>query len=242
MNKDTYYFAHDYNAHTDLKIRALRKHYGWEGYGWFWFIIETLRGESEYSLQYSEFVFESLSEEMKCEPADAKKFIDHCVSFGLLKMDAEKFFSPRLNRNMGEYQDSIEQRRQAGKISASKRKKSTTVQRPFNDRSTSVQQLNKTKLNKTSTPLTPQGDDDDVVKFFESNTGYAVTPAIAETLKTMVDEHGEEKVRDAARAAAIASARSPARYMDKVLRGDAARPSGNGHRKLNNREVVVNAV
>jgi len=51
MAKDAYYFSHDANAHLDEKIIELRMDLGWEGYGVYWAIIETLRNASNYKLE-----------------------------------------------------------------------------------------------------------------------------------------------------------------------------------------------
>jgi len=42
MKKSTFYFSHDYNAHNDVKILFLRQQLGMEGYGIYWFLIESL--------------------------------------------------------------------------------------------------------------------------------------------------------------------------------------------------------
>ena len=42
MKKSTFYFSHDYNAANDVKILFLRQKYGMEGYGVYWFLIESL--------------------------------------------------------------------------------------------------------------------------------------------------------------------------------------------------------
>lgn len=53
MNKDTFYFSHDYNAANDVKILFLRQKYGMLGYGIYWFIVESLAqsgGELPYKI------------------------------------------------------------------------------------------------------------------------------------------------------------------------------------------------
>ena len=42
MKKDSYYFSHDYNARNDFKCLFLRQQLGMEGYGIYWFLIESL--------------------------------------------------------------------------------------------------------------------------------------------------------------------------------------------------------
>ena len=51
MAKHTYYFTHDFNSHTDEKILDLRMDLGFEGYGIYWFLIETLASSTGYKLE-----------------------------------------------------------------------------------------------------------------------------------------------------------------------------------------------
>jgi len=104
--KDAFYFRHDSNASSDMKLRSMRRKYGWQGIGWYWYIIECLRNEDEYYLEYSDFTFDSLSEDMKCQPEETKAFIDDCMNaYKLLKLNGEHFFSKRLKRDMATWND-----------------------------------------------------------------------------------------------------------------------------------------
>ena len=47
MVKEAYFFRHDKNARNDIKMISLRQKFGWEGYGLFWGIIETISEASE---------------------------------------------------------------------------------------------------------------------------------------------------------------------------------------------------
>ncbi len=42
MKKNTYYFSHDYNAANDVKVLFLRQQLGMEGYGIYWYLVESL--------------------------------------------------------------------------------------------------------------------------------------------------------------------------------------------------------
>lgn len=42
MRKDTFYFTHDFNARTDVKIKKLIQKHGLLGYGIYWSLIEDL--------------------------------------------------------------------------------------------------------------------------------------------------------------------------------------------------------
>jgi hypothetical protein len=51
MNKETYYFSHDYTARTDAKIKKLLQKHGYLGYGLYWALIEDLY-LNDNSIQY----------------------------------------------------------------------------------------------------------------------------------------------------------------------------------------------
>ena len=54
MNKDTFYFSHDYNTRNDFKIKQLIRTHGMNGYGVFWAIIEDLyQNNNELLADYS---------------------------------------------------------------------------------------------------------------------------------------------------------------------------------------------
>ncbi len=42
MKNKSYYFSHDGNAHNDVKLQFLIDELGMEGYGIFWYLIESL--------------------------------------------------------------------------------------------------------------------------------------------------------------------------------------------------------
>mgnify|MGYP001571362697 CR=1 FL=1 len=112
--KDAYYFKHDSNAHTDLKIKRLVKRYGWQGYGWWWLLIEIMRDQASYSLDYTEETFDFLSAEMSCSVDGAKQFIDVLLDIKLLQRNGnDNLFSKRLNNDMRVKDDIQEQARQA---------------------------------------------------------------------------------------------------------------------------------
>jgi hypothetical protein len=124
VSKDVYYFKHDANASQDLKLKSLRKHYGWTGNGWYWYLIECLRSEDAYKMSYSDSSFEGLSDDMKCRPAKVKEFIDTCLDLKLFTKNGNTFYSERLSRDM-EHLDEVRQgRRKAGLVSAAKRQDS----------------------------------------------------------------------------------------------------------------------
>lgn len=130
------YFPHFCKARNDRKIRRLRKDMGIEGYGIFFMLLEILREQTE--LRYPMDDIDLLADEFGTSEENIRKVIN---DYGLFEVSEDNhFFSPKLIEYLEPYFKMKEQRSLAGKKSAAKRKKtdenSTTVQRPFNDRST----------------------------------------------------------------------------------------------------------
>lgn len=97
--KEAYWFKHDSNAKYDDKILEMRSDYGYEGYGIYWAIIETLRDSSDFKLNLSSK--KSLSLSLAIEEEKLEKFIKDCIDkYKLFEIKADKFFSNRLLTQM----------------------------------------------------------------------------------------------------------------------------------------------
>ncbi len=174
MNKDAYYFPHFSNARNDRKILRLRRELGTEGYGIYFMILEILRDSSDYKYPIEDI--DLLADEFKVSEPKVRTVICNYQLFEI--DDNQMFFSAKFNEYLAPYIRMKEQRRLAGIASASKRLDSTSVQRPFNDRSTTVQQSkvkeskvkeSKVKESKVNIFIPPQIEE--VKLFFEEN-GY----------------------------------------------------------------------
>ncbi len=112
--KDDYYFPHDMGARNDGKIIALRMKYGWQGYGLFWALVETLRAEKNYI--YPTKDLPSLAYSLQ---ADASMLEDIIRGYDLFEFktieEAEYFFSTRLCHSMEIYNSMKEKRIEAGR-------------------------------------------------------------------------------------------------------------------------------
>ena len=115
--KDAYYFSHDANARNDPKICAMRAVYGYEGYGWYWAIIEMLREQAEFKLPYSKaWAWLNLSSSLATTKDTIKQFVDDCINeYELLTSDGDYFWSDSLNRRMERREEQREKLRQAGR-------------------------------------------------------------------------------------------------------------------------------
>lgn len=142
MAKEALYFPHDGNARNDDKMIAVRMRHGAEGYAIYFMILERLfEGTNYMSLKdYNVIAFE-----LRVSADKVKSVIE---DFGLFQFtdDGKRFYSESLNRRMEPLNRVREQRRLAGKASAELRQKKTESkklnknERPFNDRSTTVEE------------------------------------------------------------------------------------------------------
>lgn len=117
--KDTYYFSHDSNASQDPKILAMRSVYGWEGYGWYWMLVEMMREQQDYKLNIEgKYAFNALCFQMQCTEEKARQFIGDCINeFKLFESDGKTFWSNSLLRRM----DKAKEKSKKAKQSAQKK-------------------------------------------------------------------------------------------------------------------------
>jgi len=90
MAKDTFYFSHDYNARNDFKILFLRQQLGMEGYGIYWFLIESL-AESGGRLPLK--IIPVMAMQMQVTEVKVSAVINN---FDLFEVAENEFFSTRL--------------------------------------------------------------------------------------------------------------------------------------------------
>lgn len=165
--KDAFYFSHDSNASNDPKCILLIDQLGLEGYGIFWVLIEILRDQSDYT-----YPIAMLRPLARRYGTSEEKMLAVVMKYDLFTIaNDEFFFSESLSRRMEALDRKREQARAAGQISAQKRLllngRSTDVQPTLDDRSTS--KVNKSKENKSNTPIPPTGGtDEDFERFWKA--------------------------------------------------------------------------
>ena len=155
------FFSHDSDAFYDEKIVGLRADYGFESYGLWWFIIERMRKEKDFKLDYDKKIFRSIKV-LTGTTIDVEKFINDCINeYELFVLEDDKFYSKsflnRMNLMIEKQQKKSEQARIAGKKSAEARRQKknneinedeTDVEQPLEDNATNVQQpLEKSQRN-----------------------------------------------------------------------------------------------
>jgi len=138
MNKDTYYFQHDYEPTSDPKIQAMLSQDGALGYALFWRIVEMLHSDSNHRIPLKKYIFMALAQQMKTSVEEVDSFIQQCVNvYELFISDGQCLWSERVLRNIYKRNEISEKRAAAGKASAKKRADATDAQQV----STSVEQI-----------------------------------------------------------------------------------------------------
>lgn len=120
MPKDnTQYIPLDIDFFEDLKIKALRKAEGLAGCSFYLYIVFKMRATKEARLEYCDFTFNALSEDVYDAPEKVKNYIDACISpkIGLFKKEGDYFYSQRCRDEVRKLKESREQKIEAGKKS-----------------------------------------------------------------------------------------------------------------------------
>ena len=113
MPKDIFYFSHDSNARNDEKIVEIRMNFGWEGYGLYFAIIETLREQENYT--YPSNAIAKLAFSFNIGVEKLKPIYESFFSTGLLIEKDGVFYSESLMKRMEKIDESRAKRAAAGR-------------------------------------------------------------------------------------------------------------------------------
>ena len=162
--KDAYYFSHDSNARNDPKIQALMSKWGYEGYGWWWAVLETLREQPGYRYPLNKYTYGAFARMFCTTKENATEFLSDCFhefadeKGGLLIIDEQFLWSESFSRRMF----TIDEKREKARKSVSHRWTSknantdeqdnqqfvdTNEIRTYNERITDVIQGKESKVN-----------------------------------------------------------------------------------------------
>lgn len=89
--KESFYFRHDYTAHTDPKVMRMQAKHGLAGYGAFWMIVEMMAAET--GRLYMQKDYETIAFALRSNEMLIQSVVE---DFGLFEIDDEKFWSTRL--------------------------------------------------------------------------------------------------------------------------------------------------
>ena len=106
--KDTFYFNHDCMAQQDDKIRKLIRKHGYEGYGIFWSIIESLYLNAN-ALRTD---YEGIAYDMRVNESTIQSIIN---DFDLFKIKDDFFGSKSVERRLNERYEKSNKAKQSAK-------------------------------------------------------------------------------------------------------------------------------
>ncbi len=129
MNKETFYFSHDYNSRNDVKIKKLLSKHGLLGYGIFWAIIEELYNNTNVlPLDY-----DTISYDLRI---DKSVLISVINDYDLFVFDGNTFGSLSVERRLKERDERSHKARQSVLKRWNKAKEDTNVLPPNNEPNT----------------------------------------------------------------------------------------------------------
>jgi hypothetical protein len=80
------YFSHDVGMRNDIKIKALRRKYGNNGYAAYLIILEILTNEDHFELEWNDMCIELLTSDFDIDFDELKEIIDYCIKLNLLQI------------------------------------------------------------------------------------------------------------------------------------------------------------
>lgn len=129
MNKETFYFSHDYNSRNDVKIKKLLSKHGLLGYGIFWAIIEELYNNTNVlPLDY-----DTISYDLRI---DKSVLISVINDYDLFVFDGDTFGSLSVERRLKERDERSHKARQSVLKRWNKAKEDTNVLQSNNEPNT----------------------------------------------------------------------------------------------------------
>ena len=195
--KKAYYFSHDRNARNDEKIMKLRSEYGWEGYGLYFALLEILFETEKQKISFDNIKF--LSYNLNVKQKKLEQFINYCCTVELLKKDENYFWSNGLKKRCEEINKKIEQTREAGRISAQKRKekKQQMLENRCNENSTSVEKnVNENltiKLNKINNSIKDNIDNNSNISIKASKKEIKKEKEERKTFDDLIDSYTQNE-------------------------------------------------
>lgn len=97
--KDTIYFPHDFDAHTDPKIIKLRMKFWWEWYGLYRATLESMRWDADIQLKQSDI--DAFAFRLQYDNKKYEDILNYCVEIELFIFDTKDcvYFSKRLQED-----------------------------------------------------------------------------------------------------------------------------------------------
>lgn len=90
------YFTHDNDMRNDVKVKALRRKFGHEGYSLWCMLLETLTDSSDFKYEYTDLNIELLSADFDIDSDRLREIIDYLLLLKLLQTEDNYLYSSKL--------------------------------------------------------------------------------------------------------------------------------------------------
>lgn len=120
MEKDCFYFSHDYNARTDSKIKELIRNHGMKAYGIYWSIVEDLYNNAN-ALKTN---YEGIAYDLRESVEVVKSVIN---DFDLFVMDGDSFGSESVERRLNKRNEKTIKARESASYRWKKQRENANV-------------------------------------------------------------------------------------------------------------------
>ncbi len=111
------YFYHDADMRNDIKVKALRRRFGAEGYAVWNYLLEVLTDSEGFVIEFSALEKELLAADFDTTNERLAEIVDYCCTLGLLQRTEDKqgIFSRSHQARLQAVLDLKDKRRRAGK-------------------------------------------------------------------------------------------------------------------------------
>jgi hypothetical protein len=117
MHKEKqYYFPHDCNTSQQPNMVVLIQKYGYEGYGWYMVIKETLRGALGYRIPLDKHHVSYIQIRLHAEIGKLEAFLADCYDMNVFQSDGENIWCEALTESMIPLDDKRAQGKKAADI------------------------------------------------------------------------------------------------------------------------------
>jgi nitrogen fixation protein FixH len=148
MDKDKFYFPHDFNANSDEKILFIRSKFGMEGYGLYWYFIETMHESKDSKLTCA--LIDGIAHQLNIDITVLKDFYNSAITVELFVTDGVKYWSERVVRNKEIFNEKRNLKSLAGKKGMEIRWKNNNVITDDNGVITKHNKGKESKVNKSN--------------------------------------------------------------------------------------------
>jgi hypothetical protein len=94
------YFSHDTDMRNDLRIKAIRRKFGLEGYAVWNMLLEVITDSDNLELEYNDEQIELISADFDIDTIALKQIVDYCIQLKLIVYENGVIYSETLKKRL----------------------------------------------------------------------------------------------------------------------------------------------